>query len=73
MDLLLLSVGPAESHLMHYSLPMFIVLTPLLVPRSSPEALHVRWRERPLSAKGGSMGEKWPIKFSLTNATSTSL
>jgi hypothetical protein len=30
-------------------------------------------RERPLSAKGGTMGEKWPIKFSLKNATSTSL
>jgi hypothetical protein len=31
---------------------------PALVPRSSPEALHVRWRERPPSAKGGTMGEK---------------
>jgi hypothetical protein len=27
------------------------------VPRSSPEALHVK----PLSAKGGIMGEKWPV------------
>jgi hypothetical protein len=42
-------------------------------PRSSPEALHVRRRQRPLSAKGGTMDEKWPIRFSLTNATSTSL
>jgi hypothetical protein len=42
-------------------------------PRSSLEALYVRRRERPLSAKGGTVGEKGPIKFSLTNATSTSL
>jgi hypothetical protein len=41
-------------------------------PRSSQEALHVRRRERPLSAKGETMGEKWPVKFSLTNATFTS-
>jgi hypothetical protein len=33
--------------------------------RSSPEALHVRRRKRPLSAKGGSMGEKWSTKFIL--------
>jgi hypothetical protein len=26
-----------------------------------------------LQRKGGTMGEKWPVKFSLTNATSTSL
>jgi hypothetical protein len=32
--------------------------TPVLVPPSSPEALHTRWRERPLLAKGGIMGEK---------------
>jgi hypothetical protein len=35
-------------------------------PRSSPEAFHVRRRERPLLAKGGIMGEKWPVKFGLT-------
>jgi hypothetical protein len=39
---------------------------PALVPRSSPEALNVKLRERPLSAKGGIMGEKWQGKFSLT-------
>jgi hypothetical protein len=38
---------------------------------SSP--VHLQRRERPLLAKGGSMGEKWPVKFSLTNANSTSL
>jgi hypothetical protein len=43
------------------------------VPRSPPEALHVRRREKPLSATGGIIGKKWRIKFSLTNATSTSL
>jgi hypothetical protein len=41
-------------------------LTPVLVPRSSPEALHTRRRERPLLAKGRIMGEKWPVKFSQT-------
>jgi hypothetical protein len=66
LDLLLLSVGPAESLLTHCSPPRLIVLTPLYFPCSSPEALHVRRRERPLSAKGGIMGEKWPVIFSLT-------
>jgi hypothetical protein len=42
-------------------------------PRLSAEAIHVRRLERPVSAKGRTMGEKWPIKFSLTNGTSTSL
>jgi hypothetical protein len=40
-------------------------------PLSSQEALHVNLRERPLSAKGGTMGEKHPIKFSHKIATST--
>jgi hypothetical protein len=39
-------------------------------PLSSPGVLHVRWHERPLSAKGGTMGEKCLIKLSLTMATS---
>jgi hypothetical protein len=39
-------------------------------PLSSPEALHVNWRERPLLAKGGTMGEKCLIKFSHTFVTS---
>jgi hypothetical protein len=43
------------------------------LPRLPAEALHVRRRERPVSAKGGTMGEKWPIKFSLTIGTSTLL
>jgi hypothetical protein len=30
--ILLLSVGPAETHLMHCSLPRLIVLNPILVP-----------------------------------------
>jgi hypothetical protein len=42
------------------------VLNPVLVPRSSPEALHVKRLERPQLAKGGIMGEKWPIKFIVT-------
>jgi hypothetical protein len=60
------SVGPAETHLANYSLSRLIVLNPALVPRSSPEALHVRRRERSLLAKGEIMGAKWPVKFSLT-------
>jgi hypothetical protein len=64
--LLLLSVGPAESRLAHCSLSRLIVLNPALVPRSSPEALHARRREILLLAKGGIMGEKFPVKFSLT-------
>jgi hypothetical protein len=35
-------------------------------PPSSSEARHVRRRERPLSAKQGILGEKRPVKFSLT-------
>jgi hypothetical protein len=35
------------------------------LPPSSPEALHIRRRDRPLLARGGNMGEKCPIKFSL--------
>jgi hypothetical protein len=65
--LLLLSVRPAESRQANCSLSRLIVLNPALFPpRSSPEALHVRPRERPLVAKRGIMGEKWPVKFSLT-------
>jgi hypothetical protein len=41
-------------------------LTPILVPRSSPEALHARLCERPLLEKGETMGDKWPVKFSQT-------
>jgi hypothetical protein len=37
---------------------------------SSPEALHVKRRESPVLLKGGIMGEKWPVKFSLTITTS---
>jgi hypothetical protein len=33
---------------------------------SSPEELHARQHERPLWAKGGSMGEKWLTKFRQT-------
>jgi hypothetical protein len=40
-------------------------------PTSSQEALHVQRCERLLLVKEGSMGEKWPIKFSLQHATST--
>jgi hypothetical protein len=71
--LLLVSVGPAEPRLVHCSLSRLIVLTPLLVPPSSPEALHIRRRERLLLAKGGITGEKWPVKVSRNNTTSTSL
>jgi hypothetical protein len=57
--LLLLSVVPAGPRLMHCSLPRLIALTLHFgFPLSSPESLRVRWRERPLSAKGGIMGEK---------------
>src|SRR5215468_7948358 len=50
---------------MYCSLPRLILLTPLWFPPSSPEALHIRRRERPLLARGGTMGEKCPIKCSL--------
>jgi hypothetical protein len=63
---LLFSVGMAETRLTHCSLPRLIALNSVLVPRSSPEAIHVERRERLLLAKGGIMGEKWPVKFSLT-------
>jgi hypothetical protein len=42
----------------------FCTLTPVLVPSFIPEPLHARLRERPLLAKDGIMGEKWPVKFS---------
>jgi hypothetical protein len=60
--------GPAETPpiALQPSRP-FVLLTPFLVPHSSPEALHARQRERPLLAKGGSMGEKWPVKFYQSN------
>jgi hypothetical protein len=38
---------------------------PALVPPSTPEALHIRRRERPLLARRETMGEKSPIKFIL--------
>jgi hypothetical protein len=63
---LLFTVGMAETRLTHCSLPRLIELNSVLVPRSSPEALHVEQRERPLLAKEGIMGEEWPVKFSLT-------
>jgi hypothetical protein len=51
---------------MHLGLKERALCAPLSVsPPSSPEALHVRQHERPLSAKDGIMGEKWLIKFSL--------
>jgi hypothetical protein len=55
--------GPAVSRLMYCSLPRLIVQPRFSFPLSSPEALHVRWRDRPLSAKGGTMGEKWRINL----------
>jgi hypothetical protein len=72
--LLLLSVGPAESHRAHCSLSRLIMLNPAF---SSP--VHFQRcsmserRERPLLAKGEIMGEKWPTKFNLTNTTSAHL
>jgi hypothetical protein len=61
-DLLLLSVWPAETP--PGALQPFEAYC--AKPRLSQEALHVRRRERPLLAKGGIMGEKWPVRFSLT-------
>jgi hypothetical protein len=58
-------VGPAVTHRMYCRLPRLIVLIPLWFPPSSPEALHIRRHERPLLARGGTMGKKCPIKFSL--------
>jgi hypothetical protein len=49
----------------------YFINSTLVFPLSSPEALHINWRQRPLSAKGGTMGKKCPIKFSRTVATST--
>jgi hypothetical protein len=54
----LLSVGSAETRLMHRSLPRLIVLNPVLVP-----PVHVERRERPLSAKVRIMGEKMAGKI----------
>jgi hypothetical protein len=51
-------VGSAETRLTHCSLPRLIVLNPVLFPRSSPEALHVKRRERPLLAKVGNYGRE---------------
>jgi hypothetical protein len=57
-------VGPAESHREHCSLSRLIVLSPAF---SSPAHLQRRStserRERPILAKRGIMGEKWPAKF----------
>jgi hypothetical protein len=58
--------GLRKPRLAHCSHSRLIVLNPALVPRSSPEVLHVRRRERPLLTKGGIRSEKWPVKFSLT-------
>jgi hypothetical protein len=55
--LLLLFVGPS-------TFEAVCTLTPVLFPRSSPEALQDRRRERPLLAEGGIMGDKWSVKFS---------
>jgi hypothetical protein len=63
--LLLISVGPGKTRLMDCSHPRLIVLNRVLVPHSSAEALHVERRERPLFAKGGIIGQKWPVKFSV--------
>jgi hypothetical protein len=63
-------VGLAVIHRMYCSLSRLPVLTPLCFPLSPPEALHINQRKRPLSAKGGTMGKKCPIKFSHTIATS---
>jgi hypothetical protein len=73
--LLLLSVGPEESRQMHCSLQRLIVLTPHfgspvhLQRRSTSDGVRDLYQRK----EGGTMGEKLPIKFSLTNATSTSL
>jgi hypothetical protein len=66
--LLLLFVGPAGTPpiALQPSMP-FVLLTPVLFPRSSPEALHSVRRERPLLAKGRIMGEKSPEVQRLTN------
>jgi hypothetical protein len=63
-------VGSAVTHRIYCSLLRLIVLTPVSFPLSSPEALLIRRRERPLLAGGSTMGEKCPIKFSHTSATS---
>src|SRR5215468_569695 len=55
---------------MYCSLHRLIVQPRFRFPCSSPEALHISRRERPLLAKGGIMGEKCPIKFSLAIAIS---
>jgi hypothetical protein len=58
---------------MHLGHKQQALCTPLLVPPSYPEALHVKRHERPLLVKGGIVGEKWPNKFNLTITTSTEL
>jgi hypothetical protein len=64
-------VGPAVTHRIYCSLSRLVLLPRSSFPLSSPEALQVNRPERHLSAKGGTMGEKCPIKFSHTIATST--
>jgi hypothetical protein len=58
-----LCVGPAVTHRMYCMLHGLIVQPHFSFPISSPGALHVRWRERPLSAKSGTIGEKCPINL----------
>jgi hypothetical protein len=56
----------AGGYPLHLLQPTVAYCTPRFsFPPSSPEALHIRRLERPLLAREGTMGEKWPIKFSL--------
>jgi hypothetical protein len=64
-------VEPVVTHRMYCNLSRLIVQPRFSFPLSSPEALHVNRRKRPLSAEGGTIGEKFPIKFSHIIATST--
>jgi hypothetical protein len=59
--LIRLSVGPAGNP-PSTSAVEAVCIKPSLF--SSP--VHLQRREKPLLAKGGIMGEKWPVKFSQT-------
>jgi hypothetical protein len=58
--------GRREPRLSPSAFEAVCTLTPVLVPPFNSRGVHTRRRERPLLAKGGIMGEKWPVKFSQT-------
>jgi hypothetical protein len=58
-----LFVVPAQPVYRTSAFEAFFPLKLFLVPRSSPEALQTRLREKLLLKKERIMGDKWPVKF----------